>query len=305
METIPRLNLGVGGLGAGHPGKIILVTDVLSSDARDLMERYGIDTQNGAFETVMADDVAAGIDLTTASRGDHVMVAPSHAETLTAALTLDVVGITVKGLGSGLERPTLTGNGTIDAVDITADNVEFDNFYFAAPLTDAQTSMINVVGVGAQIKNIEGLGSVATENIVDCITVTATADDLLLENIKLWNSVVAVNSFLSLEGAASRVTVKNFRAFGDVATGGIIDAAKIDYLWLEDVIVGVVGTTMPAITLDSNPEGIAINVRAAGTHGTIATNCNLGNLMRIFENRVTEETDGSAQGGLIPARDTD
>jgi hypothetical protein len=101
------------------------------------------------------------------------------------------------------------------------------------------------------------------------------------------------------------VTVKNFRAFGDVATAGVIDAAKVDYLWLENVIVGVVGTTKPAVTLDSNPEGVAVGCKWAGTHTTIATNCNLGNLMRIFENRVLEETDGSAQGMILPVVDSD
>ncbi len=137
------------------------------------------------------------------------------------------------------------------------------------------------------------------------ITLTTNADDCTIDGVQFWNSVVAVNSFLSFEAACSRVTIKNFNAFGDVATAGIIDAAKVDYLCLENVNVSVVGTTKPAVTLDSNPEGVAINCNWGGTHATIATTADLGNLMRIFRNRVTEETDGSVQGGLLPARDTD
>lgn len=303
MEYASKMGVGVGGEGQGHPGKVLLATDILASDTRDLFTRYGLDEVYK--DTLIFSTIAECIDACTSNRGDKIKVAPSYAETLTAKLDLDVAGIEVIGLGQGLERPTLIGNAAIDAVEISADNIVFDNFYFGAPLTDAQTSFINIDDGGAIIRNIEGIGSVGSQNVVDLITVTVNGSDCLIENVQFWNSTVAVNSFLSLEGAASRVKVLNFRAFGDVVAGGIIDAAKIDYLWLENVIVGVVGTTKPAITLDSNPEGMAINVKAAGTHGTLATNCNLGNLMRIFENRVTEETDGSVQGAINPAADTD
>lgn len=302
-ESLNKLGVGVAGLGGGRPGKVVLVTDILASDTRDLMTRYGVDEVDRT--TLIADDIAAGIDLTTANRGDHVMVAESHAETLTAKLDLDVPGIVVRGHGYGNEKPTLTGNGAIDTVEFSGDNITFEGFHFAGPLTDAQTSCINVDDGGATILNITGIGSVGTENIVDMITVTANGDDCYIDGVQFWNSVVAVNSFLSLEGAAARVTVKNFSAFGDVATAGVIDAAKIAYLWLENVSVAVVGSTVPAVTLDSNPEGVAINCNWGGTHGTIATTADLGNLMRIFRNRVLEETDGSVQGGLLPARDTD
>lgn len=249
--------------------------------------------------------IASAIDNTVANRGDVILVLPGHSETVTAAIALDVAGISVIGIGNGSLKPTIIGDGTIDAVNITANDVLFENFEFGAPLTDSQTSMINIVGTGVTVRGITGVGSTGSENVVDCITVTATADDLLIEDVKLHNSVVAVNSFLSLEGAASRVTIKNFFAFGDVATAGIIDGSKIDYLFLDNVVVGVIGTTKPAAVLDSNPEGLARNCYFAGTHGTIANNAALGNLMRLSEVFVSEETDGSAQGARIPAFDGD
>ena len=249
--------------------------------------------------------IAYSITQATASKYDHIFCMPGHAVTRAAVLSLNVAGVTLVGIGASTLKPTITGNAAADAVSLDAANVVINNFHFAAPLTDAQTSMINIDAAGCQVRNISGIGSVGTENIVDCITVTANADDLTIDGVELWNSVVAVNSFLSLEGAASRVAVKNFFAFGDVDTAGIIDAAKIAYLYLNNVNVSVVGTTKPAVTLDSNPEGVAIGCTWGGTHKTIATTADLGNLMRIFENRVTEETDGSVQGGLLPVRDTD
>ncbi|CAN8139375.1 hypothetical protein THIOSC15_140006 [uncultured Thiomicrorhabdus sp.] len=74
---------------------------------------------------------------------------------------------------------------------------------------------------------------------------------------------------------------------------------------LENVHVGTVGTTQPAATLGSNPEGMAVNCSFAGTSTTLADNGALGNLMRSFNVRVLEETDNSKQGALIPAVDVE
>lgn len=287
----------------GPQGKVFFVSDTTNTSyVSDIQSMYPVD-EDGV--TRVHTTIAAALDSCVANRGDVILVLPGHGETVTAAIAVDVAGVTIKGIGNGALKPTITGNGTIDAVNVTAANVTIDGLHFGAPGTDAQTSFINVVGTGVTLKNISGVGSTTAKNVVDCITVTATADDLTIDGVYFHNSTVAVNSFLSLEGAASRVTVKNFFAFGDVATAGIIDAAKIDYLFLENVSVHVVGTSKPAATLDSNPEGVAVTCRFSGTSTTLANNAALGNLMRLHDILVTEQTDGTAQGALIPAVDAD
>lgn len=240
-----------------------------------------------------------------ASRGDVILVLPGYTETLTAALTVSKAGVSIIGVGNGSLKPQITVNGAVDGLNITGANVLVENINFAAPETDEATAMINVAAANVTLRNISGIGSKTSKNFVDCITVASGADDLTLENVKLNNSVVAVNSFLSIEAAVARMKIRGFRAFGDVATAGIIDAAAATHLDWEDVVVGVVGTTKPAATLDSNPTGIINRARFAGTHATIATNANLGNAIRLFDVLVLEETDGSKQGAQIPAVDAD
>jgi len=240
-----------------------------------------------------------------AGRGDMILVLPSHAETVTAAITMDVAGVQLIGLKKGNQRPVITGNGAIDALTITAADCMVQGLHFAAPETDEQTAMINIAAADCVVRDITGVGSQTAKNVVDCFTLTSAANNCLIEDIWIENRVVAVNSFLSFEGAASTVRVKRFEAFGDVVTAGVIDAAAIDYLQLEDLQIAVVGTTKPAITLDSNPEGLARNCFFAGTHGTLATNANLGNLMRLDNIKVTEETNGSASAAIIPAVDVE
>lgn len=242
----------------------------------------------------------------TAGQGDYLIAGPGHAETLTAAGSIDVAGIHIMGCQCGGLTPTFTGNGTIDCISIDADDVEFNGFRFGAPGTDAQTAAINIDADSAVVKNIyvpECSVTSGSVNIVDVISLTANADNCLIENVQIWNSLVAVTSFLHFEGAASNVTVKNFFAFGDVATAGVRDSAKVGYLYMRNVDVAVVGTTMPACALDSNPEGVAIDCRFLSTSATIAAGCSLGNLMRSSNVLTSNETDGSLSAFIYPAID--
>lgn len=244
--------------------------------------------------------------LCTASKGDVVICMPGHSETVTAAITLSKAGVYYIGLGWGRLKPTIIGNFAGDPVDITAANVTFDNFHFAAPVTDAQTSDINVSGSGVTIRNITAIGSTSgSVNVVDMITLASGANDCLIENVQFWNTTTAVNSFLSIEAAIARLTVKNFVAFGDCVTAGIIDGATATQLYFENIRVGTVGTTIAAAILDSNPTGLISNAYFAGTSTTLANNAALGTGVRLFDVRVLEETDGSKQGVQIPAVDVD
>lgn len=242
----------------------------------------------------------------TASRGDAIFVFPSHAETVTAAITLDVAGVQIIGLpGLGNKKPTVTVNGAIDALTITAANCRVSGLHMTISTTDAATALINVAAAFARIDNIRMAPSVTSYNVVDCITLASGADDCLIENVDIRNTVVPVNSFLSIEAAVARLTVRDCTFFGDCATAGIIDAATATQLVLKGVSVGTVGTTIPGATLDSNPTGLVLNCNFAGTSTTIANNAALGTGVRMFDVKVLEETDGSKQGANIPAVDAD
>lgn len=270
----------------------------------------GSDSYNGFRRTSPVATLAKAYSLATASQGDIIRVMPFHTETCTAVLAIAKAGVRIIGetLGAGLmsQRPVITINGAVDLFSITAAGVEIAGLKLTIASTDAATALVNIGAANAYVHDLYMVPSVTSYNVVDCITLTADADECHIENIFILNKTVAVNSFLSLEGACSNVFVKNFRAFGDCATAGIIDAAKVDYLWLENVKVATIGTTIPAVTLDSNPEGVALDVDWLGTHTTIATNANMGNLMRMARQYVLEATDSSVQAtNIVPALDTD
>jgi hypothetical protein len=265
----------------------------------------GSDTNQGDTPSTAKATIASAVSAATASVGDVIYVMPRHAETVTAAIALSKAGISVIGLGSGSAKPTITGNFAGDPIDITAINVTFQNFHFAAPSTDEQTSFINFAAGsdGAVVRGITGIGSGSSLNVVDCFTIVAGAHDVTITDVDIFNTNTAVNSFLSVEGAVNNLTIKRFRAHGDVATAGIIDAAAVTNLCLEDVTILVKGSNKPAITLDSNPTGTAVRVYAKGTSTTLASNVDYGNAMALFEVRTAE--DFNVNGAIIPAADTE
>ena len=183
-------------------GRVFVVADSNNANANDIDALY----QNQYDGTITRHStIASAMDSVVANRDDIILVAPWHTETFTAQLDIDVAGVSVIGLGNGQLRPTLTINGAIDWVDISAANTRFENFIFAAPETDAQTAAINVDAAGVTVKNVKITGSQTAKNIVDCITITANADDLVLEDITILNTTVAINSGISIEWAADNV----------------------------------------------------------------------------------------------------
>jgi hypothetical protein len=119
-----------------HPGNVWFVdsTHASASDASG----YGYNP-DAPFATI---DYA--VSACTASNGDTIYVMPNHSEDIDAAgaLDLDVIGISVIGLGKGDARPVCNwsadGTITIDAADITLSNFRFTQG------VDAITIMIDV-----------------------------------------------------------------------------------------------------------------------------------------------------------------
>lgn len=242
----------------------------------------------------------------TASRGDAIFVLAPHAETVTAAITLDVAGVQVIGLPIGNRKPRITVNGAVDMFTITAADCRISGLFCTIVTTDAATAIVNVAAARARIDNLQIIPSATSVNVVDVFTLASGGDDCVIEDCDVRNTTVAVNSFVSIEAAVARLTLRNNFFFGDVATAGLIDGAAATQIHIVNNTIGTIGTTIPAGTLDSNPTGVVDNNRFLGTHTTIATNFNGGNLLRQARSFVLEATDNSVQAtNIIPALDTE
>ena len=115
-------------------------------------------------------------------------MAPNHAETLTgaSALTFDVAGITVIGMGNYNQRPRfLMDGGTAVTAVISAADVTLSNMVFAAGHADVVTCF-GVTAVGSWFDQIEFVDNTANENWLSCIKGTGT-DGMRVTNCR-WVS---------------------------------------------------------------------------------------------------------------------
>lgn len=93
--------------------------------------------------------IDAAIGYTTASRGDVILVAPGHTETITGAagIALDVAGVSVIGLGTGSDRPVITISSTDNSGTITqsGNNTRLENIVVVTN-DDGLTNAVVVTG---------------------------------------------------------------------------------------------------------------------------------------------------------------
>lgn len=250
-----------------------------------------------------------------ANRGDVVLALPGYTETLTAVQSLTVAGVSWIGVGDGGLKPTITVNGAVHGIALSANNVLFKNFNFAAPATDAALSMVRIDDdcTGCTIEDVSGIGSNAANNFVHCIRIGIRAHNHTLKNIRLTTSkALAVTAFLHFDGVVSISNIGGFYAVGSVATAGIMDAtgaAIYNAIW-NNMFVAVGGAgSLPALTIDGTggpgSNGIVTNCHFAGTHTTLASNASFAGDWRLSDVYLNEATGNASQAALIPAADTD
>ena len=136
-------------------GKVFLVADNSDAWFERLQRMFPVDI-DGEIRLFSNLDTAVGA--CTAGRGDVIIVFPNYTMTVTAAsgLNLDVAGITLLGLGSGTNKPTIdfTTVATAD-VDVGAANITVDNFRFISSDTVDVTAAIDVNAAHFTLKNCD------------------------------------------------------------------------------------------------------------------------------------------------------
>lgn len=241
----------------------------------------------------------------SAGRGDVIVVMPGHAETLTAALDISKSGLQIVGCKLGNKRPTFTINGAVDLFSISAANVLVQALEFNIVTTDAATAFVNVAAANCTLRDLYFIPSATSVNVVDVITLASGANDTVIEGCIGFNTVVPVNSWVSIEAAVARCHLKQNTFRGDVATAGIIDGATATQLILEGNKIVTIGTNIPGCILDNNPTGQAYGNHMYGTDATIANNAQWGSALILGDNYTRGGTGSTVSAtNIIPALDT-
>lgn len=184
-------------------------------------------TYNWPFATI---DFAIG--KCTANHGDIIFVKAGHTESITGAagIACDVAGISIIGLGSGADRPTVTFASTDNSATwaISAASVTIENI-IGVGNDDALTTGFDVTGSDCWL-DIEWQDTSAT--IEAARAVTATTVSRLFCKIKYVGFVTGnacVNAVRLVEVTGARIIVD---AYGEFSTGVVemVTTASTDVL---------------------------------------------------------------------------
>lgn len=209
--------------------------------------------------------ITAALAACTASQGDVILVAPGYTETVAtaAALAINVAGVTIRGLGKGTLRPTITINGVVGAsIHITAANVTLDNIRIVAGL-DALTAMVNVTSADVALVNCEVVTNTAELGAVLGVLTAATATNFTVDNCRFLGT--AANT-------------------GTTTTAQIKHEVGVDYQIKNSYFTGKM--TQSILNATAVLRGLIDNNRFVVATGTVAITMHASSTPFISNNRI-------------------
>lgn len=235
-----------------------------------------------------------------ANKGAVIILMPNHAETISAAAgaDLDVAGITVVGLGTGADRPTITFSTSTGAdIDIDAANITVRNVLFVCAINSA-TALIDVNSTDFWLDNCEFQESSATG--LACIDINGGAANAC-DRAKVTHCTFRCttagnwNTAIELGEVADGVEIRDNMILGDFDDAPVHNptAKVLTNLKVVNNILRQNQTGQHAIELVSACTGVfARNLIATDA---IATAADLGSLL-AFDNwyQDTSDTDVAA-----------
>lgn len=196
----------------GTAGKVFIVAKSTAAASEILRSMYIPDSDgvNRYFATL-----ASAAAVCIASRGDTIIVAAGHTETISSstALTLSIAGISIIGLGTGSLRPTFTlDTATSARINITAANITFKNCVFVANFAAIVTCFLLTTAPEFQVINCEFRDTTSVLNFVALITTTVSvnSDGLVFSGNRVsMLGTTAATTPIKVANTLDRITIND------------------------------------------------------------------------------------------------
>lgn len=278
-------------------GKVFVVAKSASDGRQIMQDTFKVDPDG---INRFAATIDAAIGYCEAGRGDVIYVAPDHTENISAATSLvaDVDGVSIIGIGQGLNRPTLTYTDTAGSIELDGDNVTFENFRLLASVS-AVVVGINVDGDGCTLRNIEMDFDATGDDFITMIDVDGVNDTTIEGCHLIAEDTAGCDEAIRLDDA-DNTTIKNCRLYGDFTDGAIIGegAAGSNLLIADNYIYNSDTTAGFVIDLNVAFTGLLVKNNCGTLFATAPeTTFDPGSCLCI-ENYVCNAVDES--GALVP-----
>jgi hypothetical protein len=290
-------------------GKVFFVGDSSTVDLSRVQQLFGVDPDG---DLRYFDDIDSAIGACTADRGDVILVAPGHTETITGTdITLDVAGVSIIGLGEGTLQPQIKHNHADAEVSVAANNCTIENIRFTADVTGVKVAIEIEDGVvGTTVRGCRfDVVTTGTDEFLVSVRTNDASNRATIDgnffNMGLGGAVAAV----SFTKDTDETVVRNNTVMGDYSTAcieGITTLSTnvdIDGNLLINGLTGALGTE-PGIQLLTGSTGVIRNNYIVCNLATKAASV-VADACMLFENYYNEDVSGAATGGIIGTASAD
>lgn len=243
----------------------------------------------------------------TANSGSLILVGSGHTNTAMSSadeIDVDLAGLTIWGIGSGADRPTLTYTVAAGELTIGANNVTVGNIIFISSVTDVLKAINVETGMtDTRIVNcLFGVDTTGTDEFADCINLSGTNTRALIRgntmNMGLGGAVAGIH----IDDDCVDVTIEDNVIKGDYSTANIVgDTTLSNTILIRDNVLvnGSSGAlnAQPGIELLTGSTGIIADNYVAANLATVVASIVADECIR-FENYYCEDT-GTGTGALI------
>lgn len=260
----PNINSGIGHLmslsladfSSSSLGRLFIVCASTDTNFSEISAMYGTGYPDGT--RIIWPTISAALAVCVADRGDSILIASNHDEIVTTAggIVVATNGVSLVGLGNGVDRPTITFTTVVGAsLNITGAEVLIKNIQFVNGV-DAQTAMVNVTGTDSQFLNCEFDTNTGTTGAILGILTGATSDRMSINNCRFLGP--AVNTGTTTTAQVQYESAVDIQIVNSYFTGKMTQS-----------ILNVTGTVLRGL-IDNNKFVVstgtkAISVAAAST----------------------------------------
>lgn len=179
-------------------------------------------TANGLTPAQAVTTLAVAIALTTANKGDVILLMPGHAETIAAETAISTEGITILGLGNGDNRPVITfATATTAGITLAADNIRISNVIFLNGI-DSQAEIIDVGDAAyTVIDHCQFLEGSASQYLIGITFSNAGGDYCKVLNCEFIGKTAGPSSAISITTAIDALEIAGCMIMGDWSDAGI------------------------------------------------------------------------------------
>lgn|SRR3990167_3862397 len=217
--------------------------------------------------------VDSAIGACVANNGDVIVIAPGHAETVTATnIALDVAGVTIVGLGYGLARPTFTYGAAAATITVSGANCVWRNCHFIGNFDNVAAAFTLGAAKNFTLENNTFVDNSAALHFLSIVVTGATdndADSLTVVGNSWQALALAPNAFISILAAEKWVYIADnhcdMAATNDVGHFLTIAAKVMTGIRILRNILVVVGATDAAV-------GIFVTGSSTTNTGVVAYN---------------------------------